>query len=281
MKRTIIRRAILSVALLALVAVAAGAETLTVGSILAAHEAGATSDGIIAMVRNPSNTVAMTAGDLATLHDAGVGENVIIVIWAFIPEPAQTQLEPDDARLVDLVRLIRSGMSESIIAEQVKQSGNAYNLSVNDLLYLKANGAGESTIAALMATPDDAPAVLAAAPASLALHDLVLMNRGLWRRDREGHLLLEGDTLRWEDKGSRGKSFSFQTQGLERVWFTCEARSSGNFCYQINFQIVKGDRYRFRDSDSDSGSNDAVLEVMEALRTYFPRLPFGKPSVKN
>jgi len=63
------------------------------------------------------------------------------------------------------------------------------------------------------------------------------------------------------------------------VWYTCEARSSENFCYQINFRIVKGNSYQFRDVGRDSGSNAAVTEVMEALRTYFPRLTFGAPDV--
>jgi len=45
----------------------------------------------------------------------------------------------------------------------------------------------------------------------------------------------------------------------------------------VNFQIVKGDRYRFRDVNRDSGSNAAVLKVMEALRMYHPTLPFGPP----
>ena len=96
----------------------------------------------------------MTAGDIVTLRDAGVPETVITAIWAHIPAPAPAPvpLQPDDARLVEFVRLIKSGMSESIIAEQVKQSDQAYNLSVNDLLYLKENGAKEATIEALMAT---------------------------------------------------------------------------------------------------------------------------------
>jgi len=62
------------------------------------------------------------------------------------------------------------------------------------------------------------------------------------------------------------------------VWYTCEARTPENFCHQINFQIVKGDRYRFQDSGRESGSNAAVLRVMEALRTYFPSLAFGAPN---
>ena len=222
----------------------------------------------------------MTAGDLITLRNAGVPESVITAIWARIPAPtpAPVPLQPDDARLVDLVRLIKSGMSESIIAEQVRQSGQAYNLSVNDLLYLKQNGARESTIAALMATRAGAPA---AAPSELVFDDLVLVKTGFWKKNRKGRLVMQGDTLAWVDRNDPKENFTFQTTGLEKVWFTCDARSSGNFCYQINFKIVKGDRYRFRDSNRESGSNAAVIKVMEALRTYFPRLTFATPSVDD
>ncbi|MFI5168057.1 MAG: hypothetical protein ACHQQS_15725 [Thermoanaerobaculales bacterium] len=289
MKRAIVG-AFLSVALLALVAVAAGAEELTVNSILAAQQSGAPAHGIIAMVNNPANTIAMTAGDLITLRKAGVPESVVIAIWARIPAPAQAvPLQPDDARLVDFVRLIKSGMSESIIADQVKQSGRAYSLSVNDLVYLKQNGAQESMIAALMATnagataepvaaPVAAPAASpAAAPAEVVFDDLVLVKPTFLRKDRQGRLVMRGDVFTWVDNRDPRETFTFQTTGLKKVWFTCEARTPENFCYQINFKIVKGDRYRFRDIHSNSGSNAAVTKIMEALRTYFPRLAFGAP----
>jgi len=283
MKREVVG-ALLGTALLVLAAGAAGAEELTVHSILAAQQSGASADGIIAMVRDPANTIAMTAGDLATLRNAGVPENVITVIWAFVPAPAPAPvpLQPDDARLVDIVRLINTGTSEQNIAEQVRQSGKAYNLSVNDLVYLKQNGARESTIAALLATPGAAaPVVPAVAPSELVFDGLVMVKKGFWKKDREGRLVMRGDTLGWEDSGNQNENLTFETTGLEKVWFTCEARSSGEFCHQINFKIVKGDRYRFRDIHGDSGSNAAVLKVMEALRTYSPRITFGKPDISD
>ncbi|MEO8197572.1 MAG: hypothetical protein ABI689_12730 [Thermoanaerobaculia bacterium] len=276
--------ALLGTTLLMLAVGAAGAEELTVHSILAAQQSGARADGMIAMVRSPANTVAMTAGDLVTLRDAGVPENVISVIWAFLPTPAPAPvaLEPDDSRLVDIVRLIDSGTSEQNIAEQVRQSGKAYNLSVNDLVYLKKSGARESTIAALLATPGaTAPVVPAVAPSEVVLDGLVMMKRGFLRKDRTGSLVMRGNSLAWEDSGSQSHNFTFEATGLEKVWFTCEARSSGNFCHQINFQIVKGDRYRFRDAHGDSGSNAAVLKVMETLRTYLPRITYATPDVAD
>ena len=287
MKRTVIV-AVLGVALVALGAVTAGADELTVNSILAAQQSGAPADGIIAMVNSPANTVAMTAADIVTLRNAGVPEAVITAVWDRIPSPppAPLPLQPDDARLVDLVSLITSGMSEAIVIEQVRQSKQAYNLSVNDLLYLKQKGVQETIIAALMATSTGAPVAPATAnatpPSELIFNDLVLVKKGLWgwtKKNHPGRLEIDGDTLRWEDSRGADGSFQFETTGIDKVWFTCEAGSSGNFCHQINFKIVKGDTYRFQDSRRDSGSNDAVLGVMEALRKYFPRLNFGTPTV--
>lgn len=289
MRRSIIGT-LFGAALLALGAAAAGADELTVDSILSAHRSGAPAHGIISMINNPANTVAMTTADIVTLRDAGVPEAVITAVWNRIPAPtpAPVPLQPDDVRLLDFVRLIKSGMSESIIAEQVRQSEQAYNLSVNDLLYLKQNGAQETMIAALMATstgaPDSPAKALTDAPADLAFDDLVMVKTGLWgffSKDRPGRLVMDGDTLSWKDGRGSAKSFQFETTGIDKVWFTCEARSSGNFCHQINFQIVKGDLYQFQDSGRDSGSNDSVLAVMEALRTYFPRLNFGTPTVDD
>ena len=277
--------ALLGVALVALVAVSAGADNLTVRSILAAQQAGAPTDGIIAMVNDPANAVAMTTADIVTLRRAGVSERIITAIWTHLPSPppAKAPLQPDDLRLVDLVSLVSSGMSEGIVNDQIRQSQEAYGLSVADLLYLKQNGVQESTIAALMATSAGPPAEPAMAPpADLAFDNLVLVKTGLFRffkKDHPGRLVMDGDTLSWEDsRGSEG-SFQFQTTGIDRVWMTCEAQSSGNFCHQINFKIVKGDRYRFQDSHRETGSNAAVLEVMDALRKYHPRLNFSTPSV--
>jgi hypothetical protein len=277
MKRTIVGT-LVGMVLLALATSVAGAEDLTVNSIVAAQNSGAPADGIIAMVNNPANTIAMTAGDLVTLRNAGVPESVIAAVWARIPAPAPAPvpLQPDDARLVDFVRLIKSGVSGSIIAEQVKQSGQTYNLSVNDLLYLKENGAPESAIAALMATSAAAPTAPAVAPSELTFDDLVLV-KGFLKKNRVGRLVMQGDGLTWKDSSDPKEDFTFQITGLQKVWYTCEARTPENFCYQINFQIVQGDRYEFRDSHRESGSNAAVVKLMDALRTYFPRLAFGAP----
>lgn len=281
---------------LLLAALAAGAEELTVNSILMAHRAGAPPDGIIAMVNNPANTITMNSSELVTLRAAGVSESVITAITARMPAPTPTPvpLTPDDPRLVDLVRLIKSGLSESIVAGQIKQSGQVYNLSVNDLMYLKQTGVQESTISVLMATAAAggtstaprasgaaAPAVVAAVPKELVFDGLVLQKATFLKKNRPGRLTLTGEVFSWVDGTNPKENFEFQLNGLEKLWLTCQARTPENFCYQLSFQIVKGARYRFQDLGRESGSNTAVLKVMEALRTHHPALPFGPPDVEN
>lgn len=278
-------RYLLATALLVLATATASAEEVTLNSILIAHRAGATAGGIIAVVNNPANTIAMAAGDLVTLRAAGVPETVITAInargVALSPQPIP--LQPDDPRLVDLVSLVKSGMSESIIAEQVRQSDPAFNLSVADLLYLKQNGVLESIIGALMATragTQAAPGTAATAlvgSRELVFDDLVLVKSMSLKKNRSGRLVMQGDLLAWVDGGDPKKNFEFQISGLEKVWFTCQARTPENFCYQINLQIVKGAQYRFRDVNHESGSNASVLKVMDALRKYFPQIAFGPP----
>lgn len=278
-------RYLVGTALLVLATATAGAEEVTVNSILIAHRAGATADGIIAVVSNPANTIAMTGGDLVTLRAAGVPDTVITAINARVValSPQPIPLQPDDPRLVDLVRLVKSGMSESIIAEQVRQSDPAFNLSVADLLYLKQNGVLESIIGSLMATragTQAAPGIASTAlvgSRELVFDDLVLVRSMSLKKGRPGRLVMQGDMLAWVDGGDPKKNFEFQIPGLEKVWFTCQARTPENFCYQINLQIVKGARYRFRDVNQESGSNASVIKVMDALRKYFPQIAFGPP----
>lgn len=282
-----------------LAATVAGAEELTVNSILSAFRAGAPTEGILAMVNNPSNTISMATGDLATLRAAGVSEQILTALQARIPvpTPAPPPQQPDDARLVDLVRLIKAGISESIVAEQIRQSGQAYTLSVNDLLYLRENGIQESIIKELMTargtTPAPAEPRLAAppapvvgirapaTPAQIIFEDLVQQRSTFMRRNRPGRLVLEGDTMSWTDGNDPKNNFAFQLGGLEKIWLTCQSRTPENFCYEINFQIIKGARYRFQDLARESGSNAAVMKVMDTLRQYHPTLPFGTPDVKN
>jgi hypothetical protein len=262
-----------------LAAVVAGAEELTVESILTVQKFGAPPAVIIKMIDSPSNTLVMTAGDIIVLRDAGVPKSVITAVWPHIPEtPAPLPLQPDDERLVGLVRLIKAGSPGSLIAKQVRHSSNAYDLSANDLIYLKENGVDHSTVAALLAAPAESSTKSALAPTtSVSFDDLELVNTGFWGRDHEGRLVMRGNTLAWEDRRDPEKSFEIRILGLQKVWYTCEQQATESYCYQLNLEVTAGYRYGFQDARRKAGTNAAINEVMDALRTHFPYLPFGPP----
>ncbi|HSY47864.1 MAG TPA: hypothetical protein VLC46_03555 [Thermoanaerobaculia bacterium] len=278
-----IHRLLITAALL-LLGVSAVAEQLDSNAILAKQTAGASADALLAAVNDPANTLAVKAEDIAALRSGGVPETVIAAIQQRIASQAAAPtaappapVAPDDTRLADIVRIVKSGISESLIAEQIKQSGNTYKLSMNDLLYLKQNGVQDSVISALLATKD-LEAKRAAAPAETAFNELLMVHGwGPMRRERPGRLMLKGDTFSWIDGADPKENVDFQIGGLEKVWFTCQAQTSGDVCYQINFQIVKGPRYSFADVSRATGSNATVKAVMETLRRDFPRAPFGAP----
>jgi len=252
------------IAALLLLAVSAFAEQLDANAILAKQNAGASAEALLAAVNDPANTLAIKAEDIAALRSGGVPEAVIAAIQ-------QKVMQPDDARLADVVKIVKSGISESLIAEQIKQSGLAYKLSMNDLLYLKQNGVQDSVISALL---NKAPAP----PAETAFNELLLVRGfGPLRRDRPGRLLLKGETLSWIDGADPKENFDFRVSGLQKIWYTCQSQTSGDVCYQINFQIVKGPRYSFADVSRATGANATVKAVMERLRNDFPRAPFGAP----
>ena len=195
---TRIHRLLFTAALL-LLAASAFAEQLDVNTILAKQRAGASADALLAAVNDPANTLAIKADDVTLLRSGGVPETVIAAIQqrianqsAAAPAPATAQVAPDDARLMDVVRIAKSGISESLIAEQIKQSGVSYKLSMNDLLYLKQNSVQDSVISALLATKEQEAKKAAAGPEETAFNELLLVHGwGPLRRDRPGRLLLQ------------------------------------------------------------------------------------------
>jgi len=267
------RRAPVLFLIILFIAVVAAAEQLDANAILAKQKAGATADALLAAVNDPANTIAVKAEDLAALRSGGVPEAVIAAIQQKIAPPPAA---PDDARLTDVVKIVKSGISENLIAEQIKQSGLTYKLSLNDLLYLKQNGVQDSVITALLATKTAEEKKVTAPPAETVFSELLLVRGfGPLRRDRPGRLVLKGDTFSWIDGADPKENFVFQVGGLEKIWYTCESQSAGDVCYQINFQIVKGPRHSFADVSRATGSNATVKAIMETLRTNFPRAPFG------
>jgi hypothetical protein len=283
-----VTRRFLTTAVLLFLAVSALAEQLDVNTILAKQKAGATAEALLVAVNDPANTLAIKAEDVAALRSGGVPDVVIAAIQQKIAAPATAAaplaatpspaVAPDDPRLADVVKIVKSGISESLIAEQIKQSGFSYKLTMNDLLYLKQNGVQDSVISALLATKAAEEKKATAPPAETVYSELLLVRGfGPLHRDRPGRLVLKGETLSWIDGADPKENFELKVTGLEKIWYTCQSQTAGEVCYQINFQIVKGPRYSFADVSRATGANATVKAIMERLRNDFPRAPFGAP----
>jgi len=289
-----------------LLAASALADELTASAVITAFRMGATPEAITASINNPANTVApVTQTDLANLKAAGVPDAVVqaLVAKAPAPTPPPGQPRPDDPRLVNVVRMARSGLSEPIVLEQLKRSGENFQLTPNDLVYLKAEGVPESVITFLVTNKNvssvtSAPAVTAEPtvtpaptvaptatpipePTELTVEDVVLIKPTFMKKNRPGRLVFKGDDVQFNDAVDPRESFGFQMSGVEKVWFTCQARPSESFCYQINLQIVKGARYRFQDVKRETGSNEAIQKMEEWIKKHFPSVSWAPPHMSD
>jgi uncharacterized protein DUF6600 len=71
------------------------------------------------------------------------------------------------AGVEDVVKLTKAGMSEDIILSKVKKAGVSYDLSTDQMIYLKNQGVSQNVITALLqAGPASAPAASASTPSS-------------------------------------------------------------------------------------------------------------------
>ena len=70
---------------------------------------------------------------------------------------AQTPANLDD-RLKQVIKLSQAQMTDDVIVNYIKGSGASYNLSVDDILYLKSQGVSPAVIAALQQTKTAVPA---------------------------------------------------------------------------------------------------------------------------
>jgi hypothetical protein len=295
------RRFIVTVILL-LAGFAVTAEELTVGMILSAKRAGADANGLIKMINDPAYTVVkVSPAEVESLRAAGVAQEVLATLQARMPVPTPAPAQPDDPRLVDIVRLVRSGLSEDIIVEQIHTSKQVHDLSVNDLLYLKESSVPDAVIKALLATkgkpvapvaaPVPAPAVVAAvplpaavAPAAAPVEDVVLENMLLvqttyLKKNRPGRVSLKGGEVSWVDGVDAKESFSFKLAGVEKIWSTCHARGSDQICYQLNIQIAQGTCYRSQPLDRTTGSSESLHKLEQQIKARAPNAPFGPPEL--
>ena len=258
------------------------AESLTVSQILAAYRAGAPPENIIKLINDAPSVAPVSTSDISTLRGSGVPESVISALMARAPLPSPTPAaaKPDDPRLIDLVRLVKAGLSESLVAEQVKHSTERYQMTVNDLVYLKENQVPEAIIAALLAstappTPTPTPNT---PPTPTPIMDLtfkpMLMVTGALRKNSQGSMAVKAERIEWYDEQHPERNLSILATGLQTVWLTCKPRPQGNYCYEIGMQVFKGDSYRFRDASWEAGNNQQVLGLYQALKERFPQLVY-------
>jgi uncharacterized protein YcfJ len=74
-------------------------------------------------------------------------------------------------QLPEIVNLTASGTSEAIIINQIRTTGTVYNLSVNDINYLRSNHVGDSVIAEMQATAYRPQRVYTTAPPPVVVYD--------------------------------------------------------------------------------------------------------------
>ena len=269
-------------AIVLLLAASAFGEELTIDKIIAAHSFGAPAEKILEKINDPMNTVApILPGDIDKLRAAGLSEAVIAAMQTRAA-PAPQPRQPDNPALTGIVKLVQSGLTESLIIEQVKQNPPTVPVSTNDLIYLKENRVPDAVVAALMTSVTAAMAekvpgadTTQAKPVTDATIEGLLLMRGTFlAKNHQGKLTLEGDDLTWASATDSKSNFNVKITALERAWMKCRPLPGGNFCYEIGFKIFKGADYSFKDMGSDQGSNDNVMKLREVLQARFQNLVF-------
>lgn len=204
-----------------------------------------------------------------------------VAAWAMAqqttpPAPSQPEsLQPDDPRLVQIVDLVRAGLSEALVAEHVSKMQPGFNLTTKDLLYLKQNNVPESIISALMttaravATPTPTPTPT---PEPVREVDGLILDRGLGRKDHLGKLVISRDEINWVDREDSRGSLTLYPQGIRSITLRCRPSGTESFCYQLNIKMIAGDTFEFEDAERERGGNRALLRALEALKEFFPNL---------
>lgn len=200
-------------------------------------------------------------------------------------QQATPQLTPTDPRLQQVVQLVKSGLSESLIAESIRKETVPYSLTPQDLLYLKENRVPESIIAALLsvqAPTSPGPGRQVAQPASTTpppqpvaqdtIEGLVL-RRGAFRKDRPGAVVFLEDKIEWRDGSDASFNAEIFPAGIRKVELNCRTTAGTPFCYKLAIDIAKGDSFSFEDVNKDRGGNQNVLALRDAFKAKYPRIP--------
>jgi hypothetical protein len=114
-----------------------------------------------ARLANTMVTLAMGVACIAVSAQFGMLATVATAQSAEVDVPAGVQ---------DVVKLTKAGMSEDIVLAKVKKAGASYDLSTDQIIYLKNQGVSQNVITALLqAGPASAPAAPASTPSSASL----------------------------------------------------------------------------------------------------------------
>ncbi len=277
---------VLPVLVVLLLVTPALAQELTVAEVVAAHRAGAPEEGILRLIREAPAVAPLAPADLARLRTAGVPEAVIQALVArTTPTPTVPPVRPDDARLADVVRIAGSGLSAELVAEQVRRSGHRYELTVNDLIYLKENHVADAVIVALVASggsptplpPAPTPAPVLATPLpsrtpaeALSFGPLLRMT-GAFRRESTGTLVVTADRLEWRDARGLEQSAILEVASLRAVWLASRAQGTSGTVSELRVRTTGGDDITFRDADWVNGSSDQVAALYRTLEGRFPQ----------
>lgn len=286
-------RSILVAVALAL-AVAASAEELTVPEVIAAHRAGAPVEGILRLVREAPAVAVLAASDIERLRAAGVPGVVIEAMAARhaspSPTPTVTESKPDDARLEDVVRIVRAGLSEKLVCEQIRRSGQRYAPTANDLVFLKEHNVPETVIATLMETstpptptliptaaptprPAAAPTPLpTATPTVVLVFEPLVQMTGVFRKARAGRLVLTAENLEWSDAGDPVRVGRISASSLKAVWLATPQRSQGTPLVELRVRSAGGDDLTFRDVTTSDGTGSQVEALFRAIRERWPQV---------
>jgi hypothetical protein len=282
----------IAVLILMLAAVPAAAYEITADSLIAAHSMGAPTEQILRQMADPTNTMVQpTAADAERMKSAGVPPSVMGALAsgspgsASGPPVANSAAIPDNPRLAEVVRLVDSGLAEQLIEEQIMQQGLLYRPTINDLIYLKENNVSEGVIAALMTAEllSENPAAKPAAEnaGGLVVDGLVLKGGMMsFGGTRSGQLTLAADTLEWRDSEDQSKAMDLSVIAIKSITARCRARSSSDFCYEVEFDLAKGSSFVFEDARQKYGGNNAIVLLLAGLESQYPDTPV-KSKVKG
>lgn len=282
----------IAVLILMLAAVPAAAYEITADSIIAAHRMGAPAEQILRQLADPANSlVEPTAVDSQRMQTAGVPPSVMGALasgpsrTASSPPATNSAVVPDNPKLTELVRLVDSGLSEQLIEEQVAQQGVMQRPTINDLIYLKENNVSEGIIGALMTaellTASPAITPVAEKAGGVVIDGLVLKGGMMsFGGTHTGQLTLAADTLEWRDSEDQSKAMDLSVIAIKSITTRCRASSSGNFCYEVEFDLAKGGDFTFEDARQKYGGNNAIVLLLAGLDSQYPDTPV-KSKVKG